>query len=155
MPWPMKAVINKCVPLYWASLYYCTFVGEKKTSNVTSQTMADVEPFLFKSICFGSLYFDLLVNVLCLEIPLNLLSRHVQMYRALFSIHSLPSSVALFEVSGRREPSQVSKSALSYMFHELYPGAPQPPLGKTIHLHHRWWLQLCAACPWEQVYSEV
>jgi hypothetical protein len=45
-----------------------------------------------------------------------------------FSIHSLPSSVAVFEVSGGREPSHVLKSVLRYMFHELYPGIPS----------HRW-----------------
>jgi len=82
---------------------------------------------------------------------LNLLGRHVRAYRTLFSIHSLPLSVALFEVSEGRETIQGLKSALSYMFHKLYPGTTQPPLGKATHLHHRRWLQLCTACPWKRV----
>lgn len=69
--------------------------------------MADVETLLFKLIYFFRLNIDLLVNVLRLEIPWNLLGRHVQAFRALFSIHSLPSSVALFEVSGGRELIQI------------------------------------------------
>jgi len=33
------------------------------------------------------------------------------------------------------------------MFHRMYSGAPQPPMGKTIHLNHSRWLKLCTACP--------
>jgi len=33
------------------------------------------------------------------------------------------------------------------MFHRMYSGAPQSPMGKTTHLHHRRWLKLCTACP--------
>ena len=98
--------------------------------------------FCLNLLILFCLHFDLLVNVLHLEIFGNLLGRHVRAYRTLFSIHSMPSSVILLEVSGGREPTQVLKFALSCMFLTLYPGAPQPPLGEATHLHHNRWLQL-------------
>jgi len=35
----------------------------------------------------------------------------------------------------------------------MYSGAPQPPMGKTTHLHHRRWLKLGKACPLKRVKS--
>jgi hypothetical protein len=65
--------------------------------------------FFIYVIYFVFFAIYLVVNVLMLGYSLELLGKHVRAYRALFSIHSLPSSVALFEVSGGQEPPQFFK----------------------------------------------
>ena len=78
MPWPMEAVTTKCIPLNRASLYYCIFVAKKKPAISPHGRWQMLKHFclnLFISFCLN---FDLVVNVLCLEIVWNLLGRHCE-----------------------------------------------------------------------------